>query len=184
MLLFLWSSSLEKWIIKSRKQEHRGNIFLYETIDAHHPTKPIACGPYDIIRLADWVNVVAITEDNKIVLVEQYRFGMDEITIETPAGAINRGEDPLAAAKRELEEETGYISDEWESLGRVSVNPAFMTNSAHFFLAKNCRPDGEQNFDPDEDIELVIKPVSELKEVLKNMDHSLSELCISRYLLK
>lgn len=175
---------MEKWIINSRKIEHRGNIFLYETIDAHHPTKPIACGPYDIIRLADWVNVVAITEDDQIVLVKQYRFGQDEITIETPAGAVNRGEDPLVGAKRELEEETGYISDEWESLGSVSVNPAFMTNRAHFFLAKNCRPDGKQNFDPDEDIELVIEPVSKLKELLKEMDHSLTELCLSRYLLR
>lgn len=175
---------MEKWIIKERKNVYRGNIFLYETIVATHPTKPIGAGPYDIIRLADWVNIVAITEDNQVILVKQYRFGKDVITIETPAGAVERGEDPLAAAKRELEEETGYISDEWESLSPVSVNPAFMSNTAHFYLAKNCRPEGKQNFDEDEDIELELVPVADLKEKLKEIDHSLSELCLSRYLLQ
>ncbi len=174
---------MEKWIIKDRKNVYRGNIFLYETIEAEHPTKPIACGPYDIIRLADWVNIVAVTPNDEIVLVKQYRFGRDVITLETAAGAVERGEDPFCAAKRELEEETGYISDEWESLGSVSVNPAFMSNQCHVFLAKNCVPEGKQNFDPDEDIEVVVRPLNEIKEVLKEMDHSLSEVSISRYLL-
>ena len=175
---------MEKWLISDRKIAFKGNIFLYETIEAEHPTKPIACGPYDVIRLADWVNIVAITPNDEIILVKQYRFGQDEITIETAAGAIERGEQPLLAAKRELEEETGYISNEWESLGSVAVNPAFMTNRCHVFLATNCVADGVQNFDEDEDIEIVIRPMSEVKDILRGMDHSLSELSISRYLLR
>ena len=77
--------------------------------------------------------------ENELILVEQYRHGVDNITLEIPGGAVDKGEKSLDAAKRELLEETGHTSSEWVSLGEVQANPAFMTNTCATFLALNCK---------------------------------------------
>jgi 8-oxo-dGTP pyrophosphatase MutT (NUDIX family) len=174
---------MKKWSQTNRKEVLRAHVFKYETVDSASADGSKS-GVFDIVTCLNWVNVVAITESNEIVLVKQYRHGADDLTIETPAGAIEPGEDPLVAAKRELEEETGYISDEWSDLGSVKVNPAFMTNTCHIYLAKNCRPEGEQCFDPLEEIELVKYQVNEIEDVLDRGEivHSLAHLSLLKFL--
>ncbi|MCP4694207.1 MAG: NUDIX hydrolase, partial [Desulfobacterales bacterium] len=86
----------------------------------------------------DWVNAVAITRDERIVVVRQYRFGIEDFTTEIPGGMVDPGEDSGQAAARELLEETGYTSRSWESLGSVQPNPAFHNNLCHHWLARDA----------------------------------------------
>ncbi|GAC1549517.1 MAG: hypothetical protein NVS3B10_12830 [Polyangiales bacterium] len=105
----------------------------------------------------DWCNVVPLTDDGKVVLVRQHRWGTDAASLEIPGGIVDPGEAPLDAARRELREETGYDAGELVSLGAVDPNPALQGNRLHMFLARGCRPSGVgQQLDELEDCELVL----------------------------
>ena len=111
-----------------------------------------------VLESPDWTNIVALTPENKIVVVRQYRFGIEESSTELPAGIIEPKETSQEAAIRELREETGYASDEWEYLGYVKPNPAFLNNRCHHWLAKNVIKQSEQ--EPDEGEDLVVGEMS------------------------
>ncbi|MDE7419872.1 MAG: NUDIX hydrolase, partial [Muribaculaceae bacterium] len=81
-----------------------------------------------VLEYPDWVNVIAITEDGKFVMVEQYRHGLRDVYTELVAGVIEQGEDPLDAAKRELLEESGYSGGEWEPMMVIGQNPSTCNN--------------------------------------------------------
>lgn len=103
-----------------------------------------------VIEQPDWVDVIALTGGGNIVLVDQYRHPVGTVRTEFPAGAVEGPEEPLAAIRRELLEETGYVSDEWHLLGTAPVYPAFQTNRIHSFLALNARRVAEQELDEGE----------------------------------
>jgi ADP-ribose pyrophosphatase len=107
-----------------------------------------------VLEAPDWVNILALTPTNEILLVRQFRFGSGHITTEIPAGLVDPGETPLQAAKRELKEETGYTSSKWSDLGSVDPNPAFLNNRCHHFLAEDIIKTGEPDLDEGEDIEV------------------------------
>jgi 8-oxo-dGTP pyrophosphatase MutT (NUDIX family) len=119
--------------------------------------------------------MVALTPNEEVVLVKQYRYGTDEITMEIPGGVIHTGEDVLVAAKRELEEETGYSAKNWTLLGSVDANPAFMTNKCYTYLATGCEKTSEQNLDPFEEIEVMTVPLKEIPQLIREqkISHSL-----------
>ncbi|MGB8643948.1 MAG: NUDIX hydrolase [Anaerolineae bacterium] len=104
------------------------------------------------LQAPNWVNVVAITPEQKIVVVRQFRFGVGHETTEIPAGMIEPDEPPEAAARRELEEETGYTTDQWRYLGSVEPNPAFLDNHCYTFLAQNVVKTHPPRPDEGEDI--------------------------------
>ena len=109
-------------------------------------------GPHPVIEQPHWVDVIALTVDRRIVLVDQYRHPVGRISTEFPAGTVDPGETPLAAIKRELLEETGYASDEWSLLGSAPVWPALQTNRISTFLAIDARRVAGQALDEGEAI--------------------------------
>jgi len=119
-----------------------------------------------IIETYDWVKVIPITKKGEIVLIRQYRAGSDSISLEIPGGVMDLETSPIIAAKRELEEETGYINGTYEVLGHAFPNPAFLKNKIYFVLAKDVEPLGHTNFDPSEYIEKELIPLSQIPELI------------------
>lgn len=137
-----------------------------------------------VLESVDWINVVALTPDRRSVMVEQYRFGISDCTIETPGGMVDAGETPLAAAKRELMEETGYTSDQWQYLGAVEPNPAFHPHLCHHFLAENCVLTHEPQFGSGEEIQISLLSLEELQSAMRKqtLRHVLALSALSRVL--
>jgi len=122
---------------------------------------------YYILEYPDWATAFALTEDNKVVMVRQYRHGLGVISTELPGGVIDNNEKPKDAIARELLEETGYKFDLIEELGKVSPNPATSTNYMHMFLAKGGKKVAEQKLDDTEDVEVLIHTIDEVKQLIK-----------------
>jgi 8-oxo-dGTP pyrophosphatase MutT (NUDIX family) len=150
------------------------NIFelLRETVESPRTGRTLDAV---VLDSADWVNVLAFTEAGQCVLIRQYRFGNERVTLEIPGGMIDPGESPLAAAARELREETGYGASRWTSLGECAPNPAFQRNRLHTFLAEGCERVGAQEQDPGEDIEVVLADEAALDASVRSgeIDHAL-----------
>ena len=134
--------AIEPWDEVERHDVYAGRIF---TIRQERLRSPVTGREhaFDIVDAPSWVNVVAVTPRNRVLLIRQYRAGTREVTTEVPGGTVDPGESPLDAAKRELLEETGYTSDEWSEIGKVEPNPAFQTNLTYTFLARGARRTGD-----------------------------------------
>ena len=104
------------------------------------------------IDAPDWVNVIALTPEGEVLLIRQFRAGIWANSLEIPGGMVDPGEAPLAAAARELEEETGFRAGSITPLGWCHPNPALQDNRMHSFLAENCRLVGAPHLDEGEDI--------------------------------
>ncbi len=124
---------------------------------------------YYVSVFPDVVMTLAVTSDNQIALVRQYKHGVGDIIDELPAGFINEGEEPLVAAKRELREESGYTAEDWQLLGYFSRSPGKSRGgNLYIYLAQNAYKTVDQELDENEDIEVIVKPFSEVLEMAKN----------------
>ena len=152
----------------------KSKIFRHRVVKRKSPDSGDS-GSFDVIDCFNWVNIVALTEANQVIIVKQYRHGSDSVTLEIPGGAVDFGEDTLTAGRRELLEETGYTCESLELIGKVNPNSAFMTNSCTTYLAKNCVKTNEQNLDHLEEIDVELYELSEIKNMIKDgkIDHSL-----------
>lgn len=117
-------------------------------------------------RGADWVNVIALTRDERVVLVRQFRQGVERVTLELPGGLVDGGEEPLAAGLRELREETGYVGGRARLLGVVDPNPAILDLQCHTILVEGVEPGGERSLDESEDIDVEVHPLREVRELI------------------
>jgi ADP-ribose pyrophosphatase len=142
--------------------------------------------PRDIFVFAcpDWCNVLAETPAGELVLIWQYRFGTDALSLEIPGGVIDPGEEPIDAARRELLEETGYEAESIELVSVVEPNPALQGNRCFTYLARGARPTGKTAFDDLEDLETVLVPKSELAGLIddREITHALVVVAIEVYL--
>jgi ADP-ribose pyrophosphatase len=112
-----------------------------------------------VLRAHNWVNVIPVTPDGQVVLIEQYRHGIDAVTLEVPGGMVEPDEpSSFSAATRELLEETGYVAEEIIFLGRNHPNPAIQDNHCDSYFARNVKKVQEPQFDSNEDIELKLVP--------------------------
>ncbi|NBD13643.1 NUDIX hydrolase [Corallococcus silvisoli] len=165
---------VKPWTRLRRGLEHdfsvvkvREDIVADPRTNLEHPRVRMEC--------ADWVNVIAVTKADQLVMVRQFRFGIDAATLEVPGGCVDPGEDPAAAAARELEEETGYRAGRLEPLGAVHPNPAFQANRCFSFLALDCERVSDGHPDDGEDIAVELYPRSDVPRLILegHITHSL-----------
>ena len=121
-----------------------------------------------VLDSTEWVNIIPVTPNEEVVLIHQYRHGTDDITLEIPGGMVDQEDvSPLHAARREMQEETGYDSDDIIPLGAIHPNPAIQGNRCHSFLARNVEKICEPSFDTTEETEVTLVPVSDLPEIVR-----------------
>jgi len=124
--------------------------------------------PYYVYEFPTWVTAVAITEEGKVVMERQYRHALGETCIEIPGGCVDDTDSSLEEAiKRELLEETGYEFSSYEYLGKISANPSTNSNLMHMFLAKGGKKVANQELDHNEEIEIELVSIGELKQLMK-----------------
>ncbi|HQV32976.1 MAG TPA: NUDIX hydrolase [Calditrichia bacterium] len=133
-----------------------------------------------VFESTDWVNVVALTEDEQLVLVRQFRFGVEKVTLEVPGGMVDPGEDHFEAARRELLEETGFASEDWHYLGYVEPNPAILDNHCHTWLARKAFRQQEPNPEAGEDITVEVLGKDAVKQAYRDgaFRHSLAVIAV------
>ncbi len=154
-------------------EDHR--VFGFQEVVRRSPRTGRAA-TYKVLHVGPWTNVVALTADDSVVLVEQYRHGLDAITLEVPGGLVEPGEDPAVSAARELVEETGYSGERPELLGTIHPNPAIQNNVCTVWLVSGARRTAEPTPDPGEDIAVVTVPRRRLADFVRDgrITHSLS----------
>jgi 8-oxo-dGTP pyrophosphatase MutT (NUDIX family) len=128
-----------------------------------------------VVENPDWVNVIPITENGEVILIEQFRHGSEEIILEIPGGMVDEGESHTVTAARELLEETGYAPREMIPLGKSRPNPAIQNNWIYHYLGLDCEIKGETNFDTHESITVKTVPLVEIPKLISDgvITHSL-----------
>jgi ADP-ribose pyrophosphatase len=124
--------------------------------------------PYYVYEFPEWVTAVALTENGEFIFEKQYRHAAGLTMLEIPGGCLDPEDESLSSAvARELKEETGYVFESMEYLGKTSANPSTHTNWMHFFLARGGKKMSDQELDGNEDIEVSLLTIDQVKVLLK-----------------
>lgn len=169
--------------LRDKRELQRYRVF---TVEQQTLARPGGAPIRDVYTMGvrDWVNVLALTEDDELVLVWQLRFGPGEVTLETPGGVVEPGESPWDTARRELLEETGYEAGALELLCVTEPNPALHGNRCHAFLARGCRRVGEPHGDPDEEVVVELVGAEHAERLLDEnwLRHALCRVTVLEWL--
>ena len=159
--------------IKSERLQRCG-IFDLDRVRFERPAGDGARDFY-VLDAPDWINIIPLTEDRQVLMVRQFRFGIDDFTLEIPGGMCDPGESPLDAAARELREETGYEAEEIVELGWVHPNPPIQNNRCHTFLARGVKKVGEPAPDGAEIFEQLSVPLDDIPRLIseRRITHAL-----------
>jgi ADP-ribose pyrophosphatase len=155
-----------EWKILSSHYLHKGPWATLRSDRCEMPDGRIV-EDYYVLEYPNWVNGVAITEENKILMVRQYRHAAGIVSLEIPGGVIDGDEAPEFAMRRELLEETGYQFDNIELISTIYANPSTSNNKTYCYLARNGRKVQEQSLDEHEDIEVLELTIDEVKQALR-----------------
>ena len=148
-----------RWEKLGRVSQLATRIFEVLHVRYRHPARGTE-RDFVVVDAPDWVNVLAVTPDDHLVLVRQFRYGIDEFSLEIPGGVMDPGEDPVTAGLRELREETGFAGGRATLLGSVHPNPAIQSNRCHFVLVEDAVPTHPLEWDADEEIQVTLEPVA------------------------
>jgi ADP-ribose pyrophosphatase len=157
---------MKKWKHISSKTIHKDR-WIHLRADACLLPNGKAIAPFYVLEAKDWVHIVAVDSEGRMLLTRQYRYAADVVSTEFPCGEVDPGEKPLDAAKRELKEETGFEAEDWQLVYVSWANPARQTNKIHCYLAKNLLQTGGQSLDESEDIEFGFAKVAEIKDMIQ-----------------
>jgi 8-oxo-dGTP pyrophosphatase MutT (NUDIX family) len=154
-----------------------GNFHIF-TIRSDQVISPRTQQQQDVyvIDCGNWVNVIAVTPDQQLVMIEQYRHGSTTVELEIPGGMIDaKDASPVAAGVRELCEETGYEGENPRVLGQIFPNPAIMSNTCYTVMVENCRCLHPVKFDHGEDLATRLVPIADLPQLVAGgkIKHSL-----------
>ena len=157
--------------------KHLANFRIF-TLRADTKVSPRTGEAHDffVLDCVHWVNVIALTPDGQLVMVEQYRHGSNTIELEIPGGIMDASDaSPVATAVRELREETGYEGENARPLGEVFANPAILTNTCYTVIIENCRLAHALELDSGEDLVTRLAPVAEIPALVaaSKIRHSL-----------
>jgi 8-oxo-dGTP pyrophosphatase MutT (NUDIX family) len=163
-----WQLSDDELIAETR-------VFTLRRHRAVSPADPAKSGEFVYIDAPDWVNIIALTAEREVVLIEQYRHGTHEVTLEIPGGTVDDGEDPLRAGLRELREETGYEGAGGRLIGFVTPNPAMMNNRCHTVLVREVERRREPALDGLEEIHARLAPLEKVPDMIRSgaINHAL-----------
>ncbi len=174
---------LRPWKLGPPQPRGSFRVFSVQAMGVHTPDGEVRPEIYTL-DVAESCSVVAITDDEQLVLVRQLRFGTRAISLELPGGMLERAEDPARGVLRELREETGYDAPRAEPLIAVHTNPSLQPNRHHIFLARGARLVTAQKFDEHEDLEVVLVPIEHTARLLDegHMTHALCHAGLSAFL--
>jgi 8-oxo-dGTP pyrophosphatase MutT (NUDIX family) len=174
---------MKKWQLTKTREVGDFRIFRVDNSDLHDSEGHLR-GDVFTMRCSNWCHVIPITPDGQVVMVWQYRFGSDELSLEIPGGVIDEGEEPIACAARELLEETGYAASSIEPFGVVQPNPALAGNRLHSFIARDVTISRETAFDPLEELEVTLVNPIDIPRLLDTgaIQHALVHCTLERFL--
>jgi 8-oxo-dGTP pyrophosphatase MutT (NUDIX family) len=156
-----------KWKILSSEYLFHDRWFKVRKEVCETPTGKIV-DPYYVYDFSTWVAALPLTEEGKIIMLKQYRHALGEVCFEIPGGCVDDTDKSLTEAiARELQEETGYSFSSIDYLGKISPNPSTNSNLLHMFLAKDGKKTAPQQLDENEEIEVVLMEMAELKKLLR-----------------
>lgn len=171
-----------RWLVRHEALHSDCKVFRVFKEHCKHPLDHRE-GVFFVIHSHDWVLGLPITEDGKIVMVKQYRFGLRDLSVEPPGGLLEPQENPLEAAVRETEEETGFKGGKASLLGCCSPNPAIQKNHCHFVLIEGVKLESKRVLDEHEEIEVLLMNPREALLAAKNNPHSHSLALLALYQL-